>query len=133
MALLDGRTQLEERGLRIAESLLEPDGEHCVRIPIENVGCEPVCLESGVVLGQIEPVTVVTEPETAVKQIMREEEPEGIISQVTRDSSSEPTSPTSRNSKLLESIHVEESLSTDHAKQLRDLILEFSDVCPGAA
>ena len=49
-------------------------------------------------LGQIEPVTVVTGPETAVKQITREEEPEGVISQVTGDSSSEPTSPTSRNS-----------------------------------
>jgi hypothetical protein len=57
VALLDGEIKLKERGLRIAESLLEPDGEHCVRIPIENVSCESVCLESGVLLGQIEPVT----------------------------------------------------------------------------
>ena len=114
----------------IAESLLEPDSERSVAIPIENVSCESVCLESGVVFGRIEPVTIVTEPETAVKQITREEEPESVFSRVTGDPSPEPTSSTSRNSKLLESIHVEESLSTDHAKQMQDLVLEVLDVLP---
>ncbi len=128
VALLNGQINLKKRGLRIAESLLEPDGEHCVRIPIENVSCESVYLESRVLLGQIEPVTVVTEPEAAIKQMTGEEEPECIVSQVTGDSPSELSCPTARSSKLIESVHVEESLSTDQARQLRDLILEFADV-----
>ena len=71
VALLDAGDQLEERGLRITESLLEPDGEHCVRIPVQNVSCESVCLELGVVLGQVQPVT---EPDAAVEQILGEAE-----------------------------------------------------------
>ena len=128
VALLDAGDQLEERGLRIAESLLEPDGEHCVHILVQNVSCESECLESGVVLGQVQPVTVVTEPEAAVEQILGEAEPEGVVSQILGDSPSEPPCPTSRNSKFIESIHVEQSLSTDQVKQLHDIIWEFADV-----
>ena len=65
--------------MRIAESLLEPDGERCVRIPIQNVSCESVCLESGAVLGQIQPVTVVTQPESVVDKITGEAGPEGVV------------------------------------------------------
>lgn len=65
--------------------------------------------QSGVVLGQVQPVTVVTEPEAAV-------EPENVVGQIIGDSPSEPPCPTSRNSKLIESIHVEQSLSTDQVK-----------------
>ena len=36
---------------------------------IQNVSCEPVCLELGAVLGHVQPVTIVSEAETAVKQI----------------------------------------------------------------
>ena len=60
-------------------TLLEPDGERCVHIPTQNVSCEPVCLESGAVLGQIQPVTVVTQPGSVVEQITGEAGPEGVV------------------------------------------------------
>ena len=50
----------------IEEALLQPDGEHCVCIPIQNLSYGPVELESGVTLGLVQPVTIREHPgETA--------------------------------------------------------------------
>ena len=57
-ALLDPGGDLGQRGLLIEEALLQPDGEHCVCIPIQNLSCGAVELTSGVTLGQVHSVTV---------------------------------------------------------------------------
>ena len=125
VALLTAGDGFEERGLRITESLLEPDGEHCVHLPIQNVSCTSICLDSGAMLGQVQPVTIVTDAEEIVEQITGEAELEGVVKHVTGD---EPVGQIPRESKLLESVHVEESLSTEQMKQLRELIVEYADV-----
>ena len=48
------------------EAILEPDGELCVSVLIQNPTCVPVCLSSGDILGQIQPVTVAPEPVSVV-------------------------------------------------------------------
>ena len=64
------------------------------------------------VLGQLQPVTIVTQPKSVVKQVIAEL----------------PFEPTARDSVLLESVHVEKSFSPDQVEQLHDLTLEFADV-----
>ena len=61
VALLNAEDDLGKRGLRITESLLEPDGEYCVNVPIQNVSCTSICLDPGATLGLVHPVTIVTE------------------------------------------------------------------------
>ena len=62
VSLLTPEAKWESKGLQMEEALLEPDGELCVSVPIQNPTCEPVCLSSGDILGQIQPVTIVPEP-----------------------------------------------------------------------
>ena len=49
----------EQLGLVVEEAALEPDQELCVRIPVQNCSNEPMCLEPGEILGQLQPVTLV--------------------------------------------------------------------------
>ena len=38
------------------EAIVEPDGEGCVMMVMENHGCDPVVLEEGYVLGELQDV-----------------------------------------------------------------------------
>ena len=51
--------QLKSKGLVVEEAALEPDQELCVLIPVQNCSNEPMCLEPGEILGQLQPVTLV--------------------------------------------------------------------------
>ena len=77
-------------------------------------------LEPGATLGRVQPVTIVTDPEKVSEQIREPSE--------TPSYSAEPASSNPRDTKLLNSVHVEESLSTDQVQQLKELIIEFTDV-----
>ena len=67
VTLLQPASWLRERGLIIEEAALAPDDEHCVSIPIQNFSHEPLSLEPGELLGQIEPVTLLTDPTPLVE------------------------------------------------------------------
>lgn len=118
-ALLDPGGDLEQRGLMIEEALLKPDGEHCVCIPIQNVSCGAIELELGVTLGRVQPVTVMEHPGGVTEQM-------GEASEASNPH--KPASPSPRGAKLLESIHLEESLTPEQAQQLNGLVLEFCDI-----
>ena len=59
LACMEPAEQLKNKGLVVEEAALEPDTEFCVRIPIQNCSNEPIRLEQGDILGQLEPVTLV--------------------------------------------------------------------------
>jgi hypothetical protein len=50
VSLLTPEVKWEGQGLQMEEAILEPDG---VSVPIQNPTCEPICLSSGDVMGQI--------------------------------------------------------------------------------
>ena len=114
-SLLVPEVQWESKGLRMEEAVLEPDGEQCVTLPIQNPTCEPVCLAPGDVLGQMQPVEITAKPEVVSAFI------EG-------GAKTAVSSSTDRNAKLLKETHIEKSLCASEEQQLRDLITEFSDV-----
>ena len=68
-ALLVPGGDLEQRGLVIEEALLQLDGEQCVCIPIQSLSCGPVKLESGVILGQVQPVIIREHPGGVTEQM----------------------------------------------------------------
>ena len=74
-ALLDPRGKLEESGLWIEKGLLQQDGEHCVCIPVQNLGCGPVNLEPGATVGRVQPVTIVTDPEMFLSKLESHQKP----------------------------------------------------------
>ena len=59
LACMEPAEQLKSKGLIVEEAALEPDREFCVRIPIQNYSNEPIRLEPGELLGQLQPVTLV--------------------------------------------------------------------------
>ena len=59
---------MRERGLVIEEATLAPDAEHIVSIPIQNFSCEPLFLKPGEVLGQVQPVTLLSDPTPLVEE-----------------------------------------------------------------
>ena len=118
ISLLTPEAKWESKGLQMEEALLEPDGELCVSVPIQNPTCEPLCISSGDILGQIQPVAIVPEPKVVATLL------EGDTSSHTE----QPIDPNSRDSCLLENSHFEESLTGEEIQQLKDLIIEFSDV-----
>ena len=96
---LDPGGDIEQRGLLIEKALLQPDGEHCVCLPIQNLSYGAVELESGVTLGRVQPVTII-------------EEITGQMGEAFAVSSlHKPASSNLRDAKLLKSVHLEESLS----------------------
>jgi len=40
-------SELKEKGMLMPEAAVEPDGEDCVVLVVENHGCEPVEVEEG--------------------------------------------------------------------------------------
>ena len=68
VTLLQPASQLREWGLVIEEATLAPDAEHIVSIPIQNFSCEPLFLKPGEVLGQVQPVTLLSDPTPLVEE-----------------------------------------------------------------
>ena len=117
-ALLNPSSHLEERGLKIEEALVEPDGELCMYIPVQNPCYEPVYLESGDVLGQVQPVEVKTPIDCVSALSCGEGEVSSQISEV---------SP-ARETDLLNRVHIEDGLSVLEMEHLKSLVHEFADV-----
>ena len=62
-SLLTPETQWESKGLQMEEAVVQPDGELCVSVLIQNPTTEPVCLASMDVLGQMQPIIIMPKPE----------------------------------------------------------------------
>ena len=54
LACFDPSEELYTQGLLLPEAVVEPDVEGCVMMVMENHGCEPVVLEEGYVLGELQ-------------------------------------------------------------------------------
>ena len=89
-----------------------------VCIPIQNLSCGAIELELGVILGRVQPVTVMEHPGGVTEHM-------GEVSEASNPH--KPASPSPRDAKLLERIHLEESLSPKQS-QLNGLVLEFCDI-----
>ena len=103
----------EERGLHIEEAIVEPDGELCVYIPVQNPSYDPLCLKSGDVLGWVHPEEIKS-PLEYVSTIF---DGDGAVNSREGDKSD------SQEADLLNAIHVEESL-----EKLKALVHEFANV-----
>ena len=68
VSLLQPASQLREKGLLVEEAAISPDDEHCVSIPIQNFSHEPLCLKPGEILGQLQPVTLITDPTPLIEE-----------------------------------------------------------------
>ena len=99
------------------EAILEPDGELYVSVPIQNLTCEHVCLPPGEVLGQLQPVTLVPEPQVVAALL------EG------SPSNQQPIDSSFRHASLLENIHFEQSLTVEETQQLKELIINPRHAC----
>ena len=67
VTLLQPASQLQEQGL-VIEATVAPDEERIVPIPIQNFAYELFCLEPGAVLGQVQPVTLLSDPTPLVDE-----------------------------------------------------------------
>ena len=103
------------------EAVLEPDGELCVSVPIQNPTCEPICLTSRDILGQMQPVTIMPKPEVVAALVEGD-------TKVTSNHTGEPIDSNPQDTHLLKDTHIEESLSVEEIQQLNELIIEFPDV-----
>ena len=153
VTLLQPASQLREQGLVIEEATLAPDAEHIVSIPIQNFSCEPLFLKPGEVLGQVQPVTLLSDPTPLVEETIEFEKIISIKNDVSNNgggsivgsecrcagdvviatikkSSCKDTNgdDVSREAHLLKSVHVDDNLTPQEVKQLNDLIIEFSDI-----
>ena len=128
----------------IEEATLAPDDERIVAIPIQNYSCEPLCLEPGEVLGQVQPVTIVFDPTPLVEDAIAFENVfdgnkrvrcnsgecvgSGGVAVAAVIGEDDNASGVSREARLLQNVHVDDKLTPQESGQLSDLIAEFSDV-----
>ena len=129
---------MRERGLVIEEATLAPDNENCVSIPVQNFSNEPLCLKPGDVLGQVQPVTVITDPTPLVEEYEKmfvsdsvggSDVDEVVVAKIDGNTSEDTDDDhVPRDARLLTSIHIDDSLSPAEVKQLHDLIMDFSDI-----
>ena len=139
VTLLQPAKQLRERGLVIEEATLAPDEEDCVSIPIQNFSNEPLCLEPGDILGQVQPVTLITDPTPLVDESIKYEKvlvsdsfggsdvdsnscggsdvDEVVVGKIDGNASRETDdNHVPRQSRLLNGVHIDNSLSPEEVK-----------------
>ena len=102
---------LTERGLCMAEAVVEPDDNNCVVMSLENHNCDPVQVEAGQLLGAVTEVTVC-------------ELQEGTVSTVNKDHFNE-----SRLTSLEESLRLDSKcLTEEQVMRVSTLMKEYADV-----
>ena len=131
---------MKEKGLLIEEATITPDDEHCVSIPIQNFSHEPLHLEPGEILSQLQPVNLLTDPTPLVEQFVDSIAGSSVIVSECKDSEVVVVKIDGSTCEkmdghhvlweacLLKSVHLDENLSPEEVKQLSDLISEFSDI-----
>ena len=129
LALFESDYELNAKDLSIADAAIEPRSDHSVTLIVENESFQPVWLKKGQVLGKTEPVSLVgwsAEPDIPVAEESREDaegsEVGTVLVQVAEMQSE-------RGEHLLSTLGYDNlDLSDEEKQQLKELVLEFSDV-----
>ena len=117
LACFDPSEELYKQRLFLPEAVVEPDVEGCVMMVMENHGCEPVVLEEGYVLGELQDVKCNEASDGEGRQ--------GVVSAVIMgDDFGEE-----RLQRLKEKVKFDPSnLADGEVDQLNDLLVEYADV-----
>ena len=60
--LFEPKTSLHDRALDIADTVLQPDAEHCILLPLRNSSGFPVRLQRGETIGRLLPIKELVKP-----------------------------------------------------------------------
>ena len=140
LAVFEPAGDLEE-GLCMLDAAVQPKSDQSLTLIIQNAGCQPVWLKKGQVLGKVEPASLVEvktvsvdDTESQQSDESEDSEPdelESSESQQCDESEQQEESEEDRGEQLLSSLgfgSVAQNLSEEEVHQLRELVLEFSDV-----
>ena len=112
---------MADTGLKIEESVVQPDDEGCVHLLVQNPSRDTHKLSIGTPVGQLEPCVEISPGELVNDET--NEEPVGLVNRIDDNVQKE------RVEKLKEMLRVsEEGLTQDEQTRVRDFVLEAHDV-----
>ena len=108
----------EDQNIGVTTCVAEVGEDNKIVVTIENYGLQPVVLEEGYEIGQLEPIELVSDEAKACMLNATNEKP--------KQPGSSKVNP--RVKKLLNQLDCEETLTETESGKLQDLIVKFSDV-----
>ena len=108
----------EDQNIGVTTCVTEVGEDNKIVVSIENHGLQPVVLEEGYEIGQLEPIELVSDEAKACTLNATDEKPKQL----------ELSKVSPRVKKLLDQLDCEETLTETESGKLQDLIVKFSDV-----